>query len=254
MPVSSQSDPAPGEAVSVIEEGMANGAMITIVGNCSVDYEGRTTSFLPLGERLTVLKPDGTLLVHQQERRKPVNWQPPGCRHQVLLDDGKLLVRSSRSDPKEVVDILFESVLHVSILELTDKRSLELVGTEEDLKQEILANPDLVEEGFTPQAAERWSIAGPADIYGEDAQNRPVIVELKRTRTGPDAVSQLKRYVDEFIRETSIDPGSVRGILVAESVTDNARQLLEREGLELVRLNPPEESPTTSSTLEDFTD
>lgn len=254
MPVSSLADPTPEAAVSLIESGMTNGAMITIAGDCTVDYDGRTTSYLPAGERLIVLKPDGTLLVHQQKQRKPVNWQPPGCVHTVSIDSGDLHIRSTRKDPEEVVDITFNSVAQVSILDLTDGRSLELTGTEEDLKQELLSNPDQLEEGFTPQAAERWSIAGPADIYGEDVNGTPVIVELKRRRTGPDAVSQLKRYVDEFVRETSMDPDAVRGILVASSVTDSARQLLEQEDLELIRLDPPDEAAVTSSTLDDFTE
>lgn len=254
MTVTSLSDPGPADAAAAIEDALAAGAMVTVVGECVVDYEGRTNSFLPAGERLVVLKPDGTLLVHRTEKRKPVNWQPPGSELQALVEDGELHVRSSRRDPEEVVDVRFASVYQTSTMALTDGRSLELSGTEEDLRQRILADPSLLESGFRPQETERANVAGPADIYGEDADGRPVIVELKRRRTGPDAVSQLKRYVDEFLRETTLDADGVRGILVAPSVTDTARQLLEEEGLEFVALDPPEEPQTTTATLSEFTE
>jgi RecB family endonuclease NucS len=254
MSTATREDPSPETALDLVERGMADGAMITIAGECTVDYDGRTTSFLPAGERLVVLKPDGTLLVHQMEGREPVNWQPPGCTHQAVVPDGHLHVRSTRRDPAESVDIRFESVLQVSTFALTDGRQLELTGTEEDLKQELLDSPERLETGFDPRQAERRNIAGPADIYGEDVDGRPVIVELKRTRTGPDAVSQLKRYVDEFVRETAVSAEAVRGILVAPSVTETARQLLDREGLEFVPLDPPEEPSTATATLSDFSD
>ncbi|MEF8774529.1 MAG: endonuclease NucS [Halobacteriales archaeon] len=254
MTVTSLSKPDPGDAAAAIEDGLAAGAMVTVVGECVVDYEGRTNSFLPAGERLVVLKPDGTLLVHRTEKRKPVNWQPPGSELQAIVEEGDLHVRSSRRDPEEVVDARFESVHQVSTMALTDGRALELSGTEEDLRQRILADPSLLERGFRPQATERANVAGPADIYGEDGDGRPVIVELKRRRTGPDAVSQLKRYVEQFLRETAVDADRVRGVLVAPSVTDTARQLLDEEGLEFVALDPPEEPRTTTATLSEFTE
>ncbi|MFB6104132.1 MAG: endonuclease NucS [Halobacteriaceae archaeon] len=251
MTVASRSDPTPEAALEFIESEMAADAMITIVGECIVDYTGRTDSFLPAGERLVVLKPDGTLLVHRMEKRTPVNWQPPGCIHQPRVEDGVLSVQSTRRDPEEVVDIEFRTILQVTGMRLADGRELELVGTEEDLRQRILADPTLIEAGFTPQDTERWNVAGPADIYGEDADGRPVIVELKRRRVGPDAVSQLKRYVDEFVRDTGHE--DVRGIVVAESLTENAKALADREDLEFIPLAPPEDSPTgTTATLDEF--
>jgi RecB family endonuclease NucS len=64
------------------------------------------------------------------------------------------------------------------------------------------------------------------------------VVELKRRRVGPDAVSQLNRYVDALRRDIH-DGATVRGILVAPSVTDRARRLLAERGLAFVSLEPP---------------
>ena len=59
-----RAEPSPTEAVEVLESALAAGAMITIVGQCEVEYDGRASSYLPPGDRLVILKPDGTLLVH----------------------------------------------------------------------------------------------------------------------------------------------------------------------------------------------
>ena len=99
---------------------------------------------------------------------------------------------------------------------------------------------------------ERETPAGAVDIYGKDSSGTPTVVELKRRRVGPDAVSQLKRYVDALERDLSVGM-SVRGILVAPSVTDRAKRLLTNEGLEFVSLNPVNSSGA-STMLSDFTD
>jgi hypothetical protein len=66
----------------------------------------------------------------------------------------------------------------------------------EDLRQRILAVPDVLESGLHPMMTERETSAGAVDIYGKDVDGTPTIVELKRRRVGPDAVGQLNRYVD----------------------------------------------------------
>ncbi|WP_415381046.1 endonuclease NucS [Halosimplex sp. TS25] len=213
------------------------GALVTVVGRCTVDYEGRASSTLGPGERLVMLKPDGAALVHTDEGQQPVNWQPPDCEHEATLDDGRLLVESHRETPDEHLAVDFESVLEVSAYGLTDERDLSLEGTEEDLRQRILDEPSLIEKGFTPLATERATPAGAVDIYGEDADGRAVAVELKRRRVGPDAVGQLGRYVDAMERDLHAET-EMRGILVAPSVTDRASRLLAERGLEFVPLTP----------------
>ena len=99
-----RAEPSPTEAVEVLESALAAGAMITIVGQCEVEYDGRASSYLPPGDRLVILKPDGTLLVHTDSQHEPVNWQPPGCTHRVSLEDDHLHVQSLRSSPAEQVD------------------------------------------------------------------------------------------------------------------------------------------------------
>jgi RecB family endonuclease NucS len=235
--VTSLVDPDPEAARDLLAAGMADGETLTAVGRCEVDYDGRTTSYLGPGDRLVVLKPDGTLLVHTREQRTPVNWQPPGCEHAVAVDGEALVVTSERSSPAESVEVRFQAVYQVSALALEDEEELELAGSEADLRERILDDPELVEEGFAALATERDTSAGAVDIYGEDEAGRAVAVELKRRRAGPDAVGQLARYVEALERDLHAD-ATVRGILVAPSATDRARELLAEKGLEFVSLEP----------------
>ena len=251
--------PSLSAACDAIADGIERDALVTVFGRCTVDYEGRASSTLEAGDRHVMLKPDGAALVHTDEGQKPVNWQPPGCEHDVFCEpesgtsgeadaasgpestsedaDRALVLESLRSTPDERLRVRFQRVLQVSAFSGTDENELALSGTEEDLRQRILAEPALLEPGFTPLATERETPAGAVDIYGEDAADRTVVVELKRRRVGPDAVSQLRRYVDALERDLHAD-ADVRGILVAPSVTNRADRLLGEHGLEFVSLEP----------------
>lgn len=229
------------EARSLVEDGLRRDAIVTLFGRCTVEYDGRAASTLGPGDRLIVLKPDGTALVHSEEGQQPVNWQPPGCAHAVSIDDDHLVLRSERDTPAELLVVTFDRIDHVALFDATDPNDLSLTGTEADLKQRILADPALVEDGFEPRATERQTPAGAVDIYGEDDDGNAVVVELKRRRVGPDAVGQLARYVDALERDLHAG-ATVRGILVAPSVTDRARRLLGERGLEFVPLSPTTES------------
>lgn len=230
-------DPDPDWAAERVADGIEEGALVTVFGRCTVEYDGRASSTLGPGDRHVMLKPDGSILVHTDEGQQPVNWQPPGCTQDAELADGDLRIQSRRSTPDERLDVRFEQVTQVSVFAVDDASELAITGTEEDLRERILDDPDLLESGFTPLATERQTTAGAVDIYGEDHSGRTVAVELKRKRVGPDAVGQLRRYVDALERDLH-DDAELRGMLVAPSVTDRARELLERNGLEFVSLTP----------------
>jgi RecB family endonuclease NucS len=252
MPVSSLTDPPLEDALALLETGFECSGMVTLVGECEVDYDGRASSHLPPGERLVVLKPDGTLLVHRDEQRKPVNWQPPGSTHSARVGGNRLIVESVRTSPHEEIEITFETLIQASLLELDDTSGLALEGSEEDLRRRILEDPDILEDGFQAMVTERETSAGAVDIYGEDADGTPTIVELKRRRVGPDAVGQLNRYVEALKRDL---PGrSVRGILVAPSLTERAQRLLTSENLEFVSLTPKQSDTSQPTHLSEYTE
>ena len=234
--VESQVTPGAEAARDLTAAALDREATVVVFGRCTVEYDGRAASTLGPGDRLVVLKPDGTALVHTDEGQQPVNWQPPGCDHSVSADGG-LVVRSERETPPETLVVEFEGVAHAAAYDGSDPEDLSLSGTEADLKQRVLAEPELVEPGFEPRATERETPAGAVDVFGVDADGNRVVLELKRRRVGPDAVSQLNRYVDALARDLHAD-ATVRGVLVARSVTDRARRLLAERGLEFVSLSP----------------
>lgn len=235
--VRTRANPTAAEAAELASDGVDRGALVTLFGRCTVDYEGRAASELGLGDRHLMLKPDGAALVHTDEGQQPVNWQPPGCEHVVRVDSGDVVVESHRTTPEESLVVRFSSVTHAGAFAVSDPESLDVVGTEADLKERILASPELVESGFRPLATERETPAGAVDVYGEDREGRTVVLELKRRRVGPDAVGQLSRYVEALRRDLHAD-ANVRGILVAPSVTERAEALLAEKGLEFVSLTP----------------
>jgi hypothetical protein len=224
------------DALVALDRAFDRGDLVVVFGRCTVEYDGRASSSLGPGDRLLLLKPDGSALVHTDEKRTPVNWQPPGSEHRASVREGRLCVQSRRSTPDERLDVRFERVDQLSAFSVSERADLALVGSEEDLRERILDEPALVEAGFEPLAIERETTAGPVDVFGRDAAGRPVVVELKRRRVGPGAVRQLQGYVDAVGRED--DAREVRGMLVAPSVTDRAASLLDERGLGFVSLSP----------------
>jgi RecB family endonuclease NucS len=226
-------EPSATDAEKLVREGLLRKDCIVLVGSCVVNYFGRASSILPRGERIVILKPDGTVLVHQKEKREPVNWNPPGCRASARAIDGMLQITSVRTRPREVLVISFDSLKMVSRFSLHDDEELYLFGTESQMVEEIVKNPNLIEEGFRPITKELRTEYGMIDLYGVDRRGNVVVIEFKRGRAGLDAVSQLKRYVDELKKERG---GRVRGVLAAPSITESALKLLKELGLEYIRI------------------
>ena len=197
-------------------------AVVQVVALCEITYQGRAQSSLSLGERLILLKPDGTLLVHTASKIKPVNWQPPGARFHAGAEDGRVVITSRRGQPEEVVRIALHEVEAVQSFALRDDTDLALLGTELDLAKVLEKHPHLVEPGFQLVQRERGNGRGPMDLYGLDAKGTRVVVELKRKAAGLKEAEQLRRYVE---RERAAK-GKVRGILLAPAISPQARRYL----------------------------
>ncbi len=230
-------DPEPDVACDFLRDelqGLDNkeGRVVQMVGDCEVHYQGRARSQLHRGERLIILKPDGTLLIHTAAKAKPVNWQPPGAQFHTGLEDGLATLTAYRAKPEELVKVIFHGVAFAQSFPLRDAAELALVGSEDDLQRLLFANPDLVEDGFVPRRRERDSKRGFYDIDGDDAQGTRLIVELKRTTAGVKEAQQLWRYVEPLRNGKR-----VRGILVAPRVADKARALLADHDLEWKELD-----------------
>jgi RecB family endonuclease NucS len=225
------------DAVSLVREAFLKRRTVLIVGNCWVEYRGRASSKLEAGERILILKEDGSLLVHRSVGYEPVNWQPPGCLFHVgTTIAGKVLqVRAVRRKPVESVRISFDKVFLVSVLSLVDTGIFELYATEEDMQKAILMQPSLVEEGFKPISYEKKVEPGFVDVYGVDHEGRFVVVEIKRKIASQEAALQLARYV-KAVR--SLVNREVRGILAAPDLAKGVQRLLSSLGLDFKSIDP----------------
>jgi len=218
------------DSLQLAEAAIRSRNTLIMIGACTINYSGRASSYLGLGERILIWKPDGTLLIHQDRMREPVNWNPPGSRVKVELGD-TLDIISWRSRPREKMKVSFNRVDLIVSTRLHDEERIRVVGVEEDLVQMVYENPSLLGEGFKIHKVEKPVSSGFIDLYGEDKDGNPVVVEFKGGKADVSAVNQLLRYISEL-------GGKVKGILVAPSISRAAYALLVKEGLRYIRLSP----------------
>ncbi len=237
MTLATKINPTIDEATAILEKAFRSRSLVLVIGKCQVDYEGRASSTLSWGERITIVKQDGSVLVHRPYGYEPVNWQPPKCMMRVSQQEtGELTIIASRPQPKETVSIEFQEITLIATGGLTDTGDFALHVTEEQMKQAILIAPALVERGLKPLEEEKsLRNAGFTDIYAEDRAGNLVVIELKRNPATKDAVMQLERYLDT-LRKKANRP--LRGIVVAPDLRKSAQPLLSSLKLEFVRLAP----------------
>jgi RecB family endonuclease NucS len=223
------------DAWKLVREALSERRTLLIVGNCWVDYRGRARSKLEPGERIVVVKGDGSVLVHRPYGYEPVNWQPPGCLFQSRLDGDTLKIRAIRQKPAESINLVFDQVELVAALHLVDTGRFSLYASEEDMQKAILLEPSLLEPHFRPISYEKKVEPGFIDVYGTDEKGRFVVVEIKRKTAGRKAALQLAKYVDAIRGMVKRD---VRGVLVAPRLGKNVQRLLMTLGLDFKALDP----------------
>jgi RecB family endonuclease NucS len=228
-------NPNVAEAERAVKEAVSQHKTLLVIGNCWVHYLGRAKSRLDPGERILIIKEDGSLLVHRPVGYEPVNWQPSGCLFNSHVKDNVLEIRAVRQRPRESVRIFFDRIQMVSVLSLKDSGEFALYASEDDMHKAILLEPSLLEEGFKPISYEKKVEPGFVDIYGVDKRGRLVVAEIKRRTAGKEAALQLARYIDAV--KTKADR-EVRGILVAPSIAKDVQRVLATLGLEFKALDP----------------
>src|SRR5690606_3174583 len=105
-----------------------------VIARCQVDYAGRLTAHLPMATRLLLVKSDGSVSVHSDDRAyKPLNWMSPPC---WLIEDGNLWIVENKAGEKLVVTIdqIIDEISH----DLGAEPGLQKDGVEAHL-QELLA-------------------------------------------------------------------------------------------------------------------
>ena len=223
------------EAYNLINKALEQKRLIQIVGRCYVEYQGRARSVLTEGERLVILKRDGTILVHKESGVDPVNWQPPGAAIKVTHADDQLIIQAIRTKPRETVRIEFSSILMFCANLIEDAGEFSMHLTEKEMQRVLSANPDLIEPELRVIRQERPVTPGFIDIFAQDAKGRLVVIELKRRRADNEAVLQLHNYIKSL---TPRKASQIRGILVAPSLAKGTHAFLEKLGLEYRKIEP----------------
>lgn len=223
------------EAAEAVKSALSRRKTLMIVGNCWVNYQGRARSILNPGERILIIKEDGSVLVHRPRGYEPVNWQPPGCIFHSGIEEDVFFIKAVRRKPREILQVFFDKIYFLAAMSLADKGEFSLHASEEEMQKAIINQPSLIEDGLRIIAYEKKVEPGFVDVYGIDRDGRLVVIEIKRRTAGKEAVLQLSKYVNSLKSEHG---RKVRGILVAPKIARQAHKTLITLGLEFKRLNP----------------
>jgi RecB family endonuclease NucS len=206
-------------------------AVRLVIARCQVDYVGRLTAHLPMATRLVLVKADGSVSVHADDRAyKPLNWMSPPCR----LDEGDGSVWTVANPAGEQLVITVDQVLHDSSHDLGVDPGLQKDGVEAHLQALLATHVETLGPGWTLVRREFPTPIGPVDLLCRDAAGTAVAVEVKR-RGEIDGVEQLTRYLELLNRDPLLAP--VRGVFAAQEVRPQARTLAVDRGITCVTVD-----------------
>jgi RecB family endonuclease NucS len=206
-----------------------------VIARCQVDYAGRLTAHLPFATRLILVKADGSVSIHNDDRAyKPLNWMSPPCRVSEGINEDGVAEWTVTGREGDLLRILLAEVLHDSSHELGVDPGLQKDGVEKHLQVLLAAHPGSLGEGVTLVRREYPTAIGPVDLLCRDAAGCAVAVEIKR-RGEIDGVEQLTRYLDLLNRDPLLSP--VRGILAAQEIKPQARVLATDRGITCVTVD-----------------
>ena len=202
-----------------------------MIAQCTVDYLGRLTAHLPSARRLLLIKADGSVSVHADDRAyKPLNWMSPPC--WLTDDDSGVWVVENKAGEKLCITI--EEIEHDSSHELGIDPGLVKDGVEAHLQELLAEHIETLGEGYTLVRREYMTAIGPVDILCRDAAGRSVAVEIKR-RGDIDGVEQLTRYLELLNRDPLLAP--VAGVFAAQQIKPQARTRAEDRGIRCLTLD-----------------
>jgi RecB family endonuclease NucS len=209
--------------------------MRIVIAGCTVDYAGRLSAHLPLAKRLLLVKADGSVSVHADDRAyKPLNWMSPPCTLKETLDaEGRPLWTVTNKAGEQLI-ITLHDVDHDSSHELGIDPGLQKDGVEAHLQELLAEQIETLGTGFTLVRREYPTAIGPVDIMARDAGGAHVAVEIKR-RGEIDGVEQLTRYLELLNRDPLLAP--VRGVFAAQEIRPQARVLAADRAIDCLVLD-----------------
>ncbi|WP_027343648.1 endonuclease NucS [Hamadaea tsunoensis] len=201
--------------------------MRLVIARCSVDYVGRLAAHLPTANRLIMVKADGSVSIHADDRAyKPLNWMSPPCRLEEAPGVWRVVNKAG-----EELRITLEEIFSDSSHELGVDPGLRKDGVEAHLQELLAAQPETFGDGYSLVRREHMTAIGPVDLLCRDSAGAHVAVEVKR-RGEIDGVEQLTRYLELMNRDPLLAP--VAGIFAAQEIKPQARVLAVDRGIRCV--------------------
>ena len=198
-----------------------------VIAKCSVDYVGRLSAHLPPATRLLMVKADGSVSIHADDRAyKPLNWMSPPCKLQEAPGVWKVVNKAG-----ERLVVTIEEVVSETTYDLGVDPGLTKDGVEAHLQELLAAHPDTFGDGWTLVRREFMTAIGPVDLLCKDATGGSVAIEVKR-RGEIDGVEQLTRYLELMNRDPLLAP--VAGVFAAQEIKPQARVLATDRGIRCV--------------------
>jgi endonuclease len=195
-----------------------------------VDYIGRLSAHLPPAVRLLLVKADGSVSIHADDRAyKPLNWMSPPC---TLRETPASWTVTNRGGEQLVITM--QEIVHDSCHDLGIEPGLRKDGVEAQLQALLAEHCSVLGEGVSVLRREYPTAIGPIDLLCRTTGGGTLAVEVKR-RGEIDGVEQLSRYVALLSRDTLLTP--VRGVLAAQEFKPQARVLAAERGIECVPLD-----------------
>lgn len=217
--------------------------MRVLFAQCQVDYAGKLSAHLPMATRLILLKADGSVSIHADDRAyKPLNWMNPPCTITERSptpeessawpgEDEVSAVWEVRAASGDTLKITIGQVMHDFSQDLGPDPGLRKDGVEAHLQALLAEHPRTFGEGWTLVRREHPTAIGPVDLLYRDESGHYVAVEVKR-RGEIDGVEQLTRYLELMNRDPLLGP--VRGVFAAQSIKPQARVLAQDRGIACV--------------------
>lgn len=238
------------EFADLFERAMRANQVLAFFCSCTITYSGRAEAYVPLGDRLVIIKEDKGLIIHQPVNGNPINYLKPGAEIRLEKHDGHLLLKARSG--KDYLDVEIPRIYDMITKKLEDGQQQVLQGNEKDMSDMIKANPGLVSPDFKPLSREEHTQFGFIDVFGHDGNGNLVVVECKRYSAGLACVTQLRRYVEKIKELKGVE--HVKGVMASPAITANAQGMLEQWGFTHVAVSPPKRLERTKDqqSLEGF--
>ena len=204
--------------------------MRLVIATCSVDYAGRLAAHLPMATRLLMVKADGSISIHCDDRAfKPLNWMNPPCR--IAEEHDRWVVTSPKGETLTItIDEIISDISH----ELGTDPGLQKDGVEAHLQELLAEHCATLAPGLRLVRREFPTDIGPVDLLCRDADGVAVAVEIKRVGD-IDGVEQLARYLERLDLDPMLEP--VRGIFAAQQIKPQAKVLASARGITCVEVD-----------------